>query len=197
VVTGTVVAVRAGERGFTLIELLMMAALIVIVSGMAVPLMQNVADGIKLGQAARQVERELQTARLKAVSANQPMRVRFDCPVAKQYRMVELVGTPSVPAAADDPASRCSQSTFPFPAPDTNILTRPNHDGPLRQVDASVTFQQATTIEFWPDGTAHAAVGGANPWPAIVSPGTNIVLARNGKTKTIVVNSVGKIQLLQ
>ena len=188
---------RGQERGFTLIEVMMMSALIVIISGIGVALMRNVADGIKLGQAARQVERELQTARLKAVSANQPMWVRFDCPVAKQYRMVELVGTPSVPAAADAAVSRCSQSTFPFPAPDTNILTRPNHDGPLRQIDASVTFQQATTIEFWPDGTAHMDVGGTNPWPTIVSPGTNIILARNGRTKTIVVNSVGKIQLLQ
>ena len=188
---------RGQERGFTLIEVMMMSALIVIISGIGVALMRNVADGIKLGQAARQVERELQTARLKAVSSNQPMRVRFDCPVARQYRIVELVGTPGVPAAADDPAGRCSQSTFPCPALDTNILTRPNHDGPVRQIDSTVTFQQSTTIEFWPDGTAHVNAGGANPWPAIVSPGTNIILARNGKTKTIVVNSVGKIQLLQ
>jgi type II secretory pathway pseudopilin PulG len=188
---------RGQERGFTLIEVMMMSALIVIISGMGVALMRNVADGIKLGQAARQVERELQTARLKAVSSNQPMRVRFDCPVAKQYRMVELVGTPGVPAAADDPAGRCSQSNYPFPASDTNILTRPNHDGPVRQIDSSVAFQQSTTIEFWPDGTAHVNNGGANPWPAIVSPGTNIILARNGQTKTIVVNSVGKIQLLK
>ena len=84
---------RSQERGFTLIEVMMMSALIVIISGIGVALMRNVADGIKLGQAARQVERELQTARLKAVSSNQPMRVRFDCPVAKQYRIVELVGT--------------------------------------------------------------------------------------------------------
>jgi Tfp pilus assembly protein FimT len=196
-VTRFVIKPRGQERGFTLIEVMMMSALIVIISGIGVALMRNVADGIKLGQAARQVERELQTARLRAVSSNQPIRVRFDCPVARQYRIVELVGTPGVPAAADDPAGRCSQSTFPFPAPDTNILTRPNHDGPVRQIDSTVAFQQSTTIEFWPDGTAHVNTGGANPWPAIVSPGTNIILARNGKTKTIVVNSVGKIQLLQ
>jgi type II secretory pathway pseudopilin PulG len=192
-----VIKARDRECGFTLIEVMMMSALIVIISGIGLALMRNVADGIKLGQAARQVERELQSARLKAVSTNQPIRVRFDCPVAKQYRMVELVGTPAVPAAADAILGRCSQSTYPYPAGDTNILTRPNHDGPLRQIDTSVAFQQSTTIEFWPDGTAHVNTGGANPWPVIVSPGTNIILARNGKTKTIVVNSVGKIQLLQ
>ena len=196
-VVWSAVTSRKRESGFTLIEVMMMSALIVIISGIGVALMRNVADGIRLGQAARQVERELQTARLKAVSSNQPMRVRFDCPVAGQYRMVELVGTPGVPAAADDPLGRCSQSTYPFPAPDTNILTRPNHDGPVRTIDSTVSFQQATTVEFWPDGTAHVNNGGVNPWPAIVSPGTNIILARNGMTKTIVVNSVGKIQLLK
>jgi Tfp pilus assembly protein FimT len=196
-VSRSIATARRRERGFTLIEVMMMSALIVIVSGIGVALMRNVADGIRLGQAARQVERELQTARLKAVSANQPMRVRFDCPVVRQYRIVELVGTPGVPAAADDPLGRCSPSTYPYPAPDTNILTRPNHDGPVRQIDSSVTFQQSATIEFWPDGTAHVNNGGVNPWPAIVSPGTNIILARNGMTKTIVVNSVGKIQLLK
>ena len=81
--------------GFTLIELLVTTAIIVIISGMAVPLMTNAADSIKLGQATREVERELQTARLRAVSANQQMRLRFDCPAAGQYRMTELVGTPT------------------------------------------------------------------------------------------------------
>jgi prepilin-type N-terminal cleavage/methylation domain-containing protein len=184
------------DRGFSLVELLVTTALIVIVSAMAVPLMTNASDLIKLSQSAREVERELQTARLKAVSANQAMRVRFDCPAAKQYRMVELVGTPSVPAAADGAANRCSLSNYPYPTPDNDMLTRPNNDGPLRWVDPSVSFSQAATIEFWSDGTAHTNNGGVNPWPAIPSPGTNIILSRNGKTRTILVNSVGKVQLL-
>ena len=184
------------DRGFSLIELLVTTALIVIVSAMAVPLMTNASDAIKLSQATRQVERELQTARLKAVSVNQPMRIRFDCPAAKQYRMVELVGTPSVPAATDSAANRCSLANFPYPAADKDMLTRPNNDGPLRQIEASVSFQQSTTIEFWPDGSAHSNTGGVNPWPTIASPGTNIILVRNGKTRTVLVNGVGKVQLL-
>ena len=177
-------------------ELLVVTALITIVAAMAVPIMTNASDAIKLSQSARQVERELQTARFKAVSANQAMRLRFDCPVAKQYRMVELVGTPSVPAAADSAANRCSLSNYPYPPPDKDILTRPNNDGPLRWVDPSVSFSQSATIEFWSDGTAHASSGGVDPWPAIPSPGTNIILSRNGKTRTILVNGVGKVQLL-
>jgi len=184
------------DCGFNLIELLVTTSLIVIIAAIAVPLMTNASDAIKLSQSAREVERELQTARLKAVSANQAMRLRFDCPAAKQYRMGELIGTPSVPAAADSAANRCSLSNYPYPATDNDMLTRPNNDGPLRQVDSSVSFSQAATIEFWPDGTAHANNGGANPWPAIPSPGTNIILSRNSKTRTILVNSVGKVQLL-
>jgi prepilin-type N-terminal cleavage/methylation domain-containing protein len=182
--------------GFSLIELLMASSLMVIISAMAVPLTMDLADRIKLGEAARQVERELQTARLTAVSANRPMRVRFNCPGAGEFRMVELVGTPSVPAAADSAVDRCSDAVYPYPAADRNTLTRPNNDGILRRLDSSVSFQQAATIEFWPDGSAHMASGTTNPWPVIATPGTNIIVLRKGQTRTIVVNSIGKVQLL-
>ena len=143
-----------------------------------------------------ELERELQSARITAVSANQPMRVMFNCPSAQQYRMVELIGTPLTPAAADGVVGRCSTSTYPFPAPDNNPISRPNNDGPLRLLPTLVTITTSTTIEFWPDGSAHTNTGGTNPWPPIASPGTNIILTRSGKTKTILVNGIGKIQLI-
>ena len=184
------------QSGFTLIELLMVTALVGILSVVGVPLLAQIGGAIALGEAARQVERELQSARMTAVSANHPVRVMFDCPVAGQYRMVELIGTPGVPAAGDGVVGRCSDSTYPFPAPDNNPITRPNNDGALRTLAAQVTFTTATTIEFWPDGSAHTNSGGINPWPPIASPGTNIVLTRSGKTRSILVNGIGKIQLL-
>ena len=124
------------------------------------------------------------------------MRVMFNCPTAQQYRMVELIGTPLTPAAADGVVGRCSTSTYPFPAPDNNPISRPNNDGPLRLLPTLVTITTSTTIEFWPDGSAHTNTGGTNPWPPIASPGTNIILTRSGKTKTILVNGIGKIQLI-
>jgi len=182
--------------GFTLVELMLVTALIGIIAAMGIPLMTNAVDRIKLGQSTREVERELQQARLLAVSTNQPMRMRFDCPAAGNYRRTELVGTPSVPAAADAAANRCALSNYPFPGnPDRNPLTRPNNDGALKYLDPKVSFQTAATIEFWPDGSAHMNVGGTNPWPPIAGAGYSIVLKKNLQTKSILVNGVGKIQI--
>jgi prepilin-type N-terminal cleavage/methylation domain-containing protein len=186
----------AADFGFSLVEILITVALIGIIAGIALPLLGNVGESIKLGEATREVERELQTARMTAVSANQPMRVRFDCPVAGAYRMVELVGTPSLPAGADAAANRCDLGNYPYPGDaDRNPLTRPNHDGPLRYLDPKVTFTASTTIEFWPDGTAHTNTGGTNPWPGIVGAGTVITLRKGTITKNIQVNGVGKVQI--
>jgi prepilin-type N-terminal cleavage/methylation domain-containing protein len=185
------------QSGFSLIELLMVVALVGILSVVGVPLLGQIGGSIQLGEAARQIERELQSARMTAVSANQPMRVMFNCPVAGQYRMVELIGTPSVPAAGDGVIGRCSSVTYPFPAPDNNPISRPNNDGALKTLPDQVSITTSTTIEFWPDGTAHTNTGGTNPWPPIASTGTNIILTRGTKTKSILVNGIGKIQLLQ
>jgi len=174
----------------------MATAIIAIMAGIAVPLLADMSGSIKLGDATRNVERELQAARLKAVSSNQTMRMRFNCPGAGKYRMTELVGTPKVPVAADIAADRCVLASYPYPGDaDRNPLTRPNGDGPLRTLDSSVTFTTTTTIEFWPDGSAHTDTGGVNPWPPIAGAGYTITLTRNGKTKSIVVNGVGKIQI--
>jgi prepilin-type N-terminal cleavage/methylation domain-containing protein len=184
------------DTGFTLFEMLITTAVVAIIAGMAVPLLNDVAGGMKLGDATRGVERELQTARLTAVSSNQPMRLRFDCPSAGNYRMTELIGTPKVPAAGDGAVDRCLLASYPYPGDtDKSPLSRPNRDGPLRTLDPSVTFTQTTTIEFWPDGSAHTNTGGTNPWPPIAGTGYTIILTRKGVTKSIVVNGVGKIQI--
>ena len=184
------------ESAFTFTELIVIVALIGIVSAMAVPLMASMGDAIKLGQAARDVEREIQTARLRAVTSNQPMRFRFNCPAAGNYRITELIGTPKVPTAADAATNRCNMDVYPYPGDvDKNPLTRPNGDGPLRTLDSKVSFSGVTTIEFWPDGSAHTNTGGVDPWPPIAGSGTIVTLVKGTKTKTILVNSVGKVQL--
>jgi Tfp pilus assembly protein FimT len=182
--------------GFTLVDVICTIAVFALLAGISVPAFRSVTEGYKLGQTLREVERELQTARLKSVTANRPMRVRFNCPAAGQYRMVELIGTPSVPAAADDAANRCQESTYPSPAGDNNPLTRPNHDGPMRRLPTGITFGTANTLEFWPDGSVHQQNGATLPWPVVGVAGTSVTVVKSTETKRIDINGVGKITLV-
>ena len=181
------------ETGYSLIDVLITIAIVGILAGISVPLLANVGDSMKLGQGQREVERELQTARLKAVTANRRMRVRFNCPTAGQYRMVEVIGS-----ANDDAANRCNETAYPAVPPDNNPLTRPNHDGPIRNLPKDVSFGAANALEFAPDGTVMYLNSGsfvAVPDPA----GTAITLtkARSTQVAKITVNRLGKIQLVQ
>lgn len=181
------------DRGFSLAELMVVCAMIGIVAAMAVPGILATLRLMKLNAAARDVHSELQSARLRAVSGDRPMRIRFDCPAAGQFRAVELLGTPALPDPADSTADRCNPITYPYPARDANRLTRPNLDGPPRFLPAGMAFTASQTIEFWPDGTAHVNSSGANPWPAIVNP-VSVTIADGSRTKSITVNGVGKVQ---
>jgi Type II transport protein GspH len=159
--------------------------------------MASLQDRMRLNQAARNLERDLHSARNKAVANNRAMRVVFNCPAAGQYRVVELLGSVSAPAAADSGASRCLETNYPYPPPDNDFSTRPNFDGQVRQLDPSVQFGAVQTIEFWTDGSAHA--GAASPFPMLSVAGTSLTLTKTAgsttRTATITVNGIGKIKL--
>ncbi|MBM3817389.1 MAG: prepilin-type N-terminal cleavage/methylation domain-containing protein [Acidimicrobiia bacterium] len=186
---------RTHDSGFTLIEMMMTVTVFAIVLGAAVPGLTDLTGSMRLRQGLREVERELQAARLKAVSSNRPIRVRFNCPAAGSYRMVELIGTPGVPDDADDADDRCSDVAYPHPAADANRLTLPNHDGPVRQLHPSLAFGAADALEFRPDGSVHQADLDATPWPAVTSDGVSITVRKGDLVGAITVNGLGKIQL--
>jgi prepilin-type N-terminal cleavage/methylation domain-containing protein len=186
------------RSGFTLVDLMVTVAVVAIVAAAAVPELVGVVQAFKLGQAQREVLVEINSARLTAVSANRPMRIKFNCPKTGQYRVVELIGAPSSPAAADSAADRCDDVKYQYPANDRDSVTRPNHDGPVRTLPSQVTFSAAPTLEFWPDGTVHEQVSMENPWATLsVSTGATVTVKKGPSEKSISVNSLGKIQLLQ
>ena len=177
---------RGLNRGFTLIELMLTMAIAATLIAIAVPAVNAVSDATKLSAAAQQLERELQTARMKAVANNTPLRLRTNCPSAGSFRIVEMLGT-----ASDTPTTRCSASTYPWPAADNDLSTAPNFDGPVRQLLNSATMGTAS-IEFRPDGTAWDTSSGTAV--TITTPIT-ITVTRKGSTKSITVNNLGKILL--
>jgi prepilin-type N-terminal cleavage/methylation domain-containing protein len=172
------------DRGFSLTELMLTVAVLATILGMGVPVMMDLTAGIKATQAARAVERELQYGRLRAVNSNRIVRVRMNCPAAGQLRTVELLNT-----SADTASNRCDPGAYPFPAPDDNLLTRPNYDGPVRDMPALATVP-TYIIEFHPNGTARQVVSGSST--DIVTP-LSIVVTRTGINKTITVNGAGKV----
>lgn len=188
----------SSAAGFSLVDTLITVTLVSIVAGMAVAYLRDMTESMRLGQGAREVERELQTARLRAVASNRPIRVRFNCPTAGEYRMVEVIGSSTAPAAADGATNRCQENVYPYPPNDRSALTTPNHDGPLRKLHSSLSFGSGTTnLEFEPNGMVKQDNGSSGAWPPLASTGTEIVIVKGDSVKKITVNNVGKIQIAQ
>ncbi|HXE79674.1 MAG TPA: hypothetical protein VNK41_02910 [Vicinamibacterales bacterium] len=197
-----------GVRGFSFGELVLVLALIAIVGAIGVPTINNMLPSMRVSMAARAVERQLHVARMKAVSSNRTIRVRFNCPGPNQYRMVELLGTPGVPAADDDSAAatRCGYEKYPHPDPNTGVFDIPNHDGPIQQLPDNVAFVSVRTIEFRPSGTAHVDQGTGNPWDPIPqdapvriqlkrTDGSSV--AQQESLTNIEVNGLGRIRIVK
>jgi len=176
------------ERGFSINELMLTVAVAGTLMTIAVPVMGNVSESVKLNGATREIERELQSARLKAVTSNRVLRVRLNCPAAGYYRTVEYLNT-----AADAATNRCVQTAYPFPAADTDLLTLPNYDGPMRMLPrgATVTSQ---VLQFHPDGTSYQVIANV---VTPINPSVTVTVTRNAKSKAITINAAGKIQLQQ
>ncbi len=154
------------------------------------PSFSNLRDANRANVATRQVERELQTARLKAVSAARSLRVRLNCPVAGQLRILEVTGV----AATDNAANRCDPVAYPFPGPRDSLRVTPSLDSPVIHLPDGVTVTGTVQqFEFDPRGSAYSvdALGAATLLAG------DVVLTVTHKTwsHTIRINPVGRINV--
>ena len=184
---GEMTRAMQSQRGYSLNELLLTIAVAATVMGMAVPILTDVSEGSRFTASVRMVERELQSARLKAVTSNVSVRVRTNCPSAGYIRTVEVVGNPGI----DSAANRCATTAYPFPPADNEMATRPNHDGPARVLPDGTTVGDMV-LQFLPDGTVTQVVANA---PQRIDGTVTLTVARNYKSKSVTINGAGKIQL--
>lgn len=175
------------ERGFSLIELLMVIAVGATMMAIAVPVMTDLSESSKLGTATRELERELQTARLRAVQTNRTLCVRLNCPTTGYFRIV-AVGTPH-----DGQTTRCLLTNYPYPAA-PNPLNPASADGPLKLLPHEATMA-GNTLEFRPDGRVYK-VTTTNTLEMIASSSPELItITRKGQSRVVEVNGAGRIQL--
>jgi prepilin-type N-terminal cleavage/methylation domain-containing protein len=176
------------QGGFSLTELMLTVAVAATIMGMGVPVMMDVTASIKVNEAARAIERELQDARLKAVSTNRPLRVRTNCPAAGLLRTVEVLND-----SRDSASNRCqTNGDYPFPSdPDGELSTRPNADGPVRAIPNAAAVP-TVAYQFHPDGTVLVVVSNT---PTVISTEQTVTITRANKSRSVKINGAGKIQL--
>lgn len=174
-------------RGFTLLEVLLVSGLVVVMMAIAVPTVLAHMRAYALTTTMNTVSAEIRGARYAAVSKNRTVRVRFNCPAANQYRIVEVVGN----AAIDNAANRCSETAYPYPDP--NPAAAPNLDGPIMRLPQGAQFGAVRDLEISTTGRVTPLTG--CPTCATAAPPASLVMSNSYDTRTITVTGSGQIRL--
>jgi prepilin-type N-terminal cleavage/methylation domain-containing protein len=182
---------RGGRQaGFTLVEVLLVMAGIAMASAVVVPQISTLVETQRARNAARTVERQLQTARLKAVTNSRALRVRFNCPAAGQLRVLEVTGL----AATDNATNRCSPTAYPYPPPIDALRATPSLDSPVVYLPPGTSVTgSALVLEFGPKGNVYSVNTSTN----VVTPlAGDVVLTvtKGGYAATVTINALGRVQ---
>jgi Tfp pilus assembly protein FimT len=159
-------------------------------TALAAPVTTSFMRNVKARTAAQQVERTLQTARLKAVTTSRALRVRLDCPAAGQLRILEVTGV----GATDTASNRCDPAAYPSPGPQDALRSTPAHDSPVVYLPTGATVTGAPTIlEFDPRGAVYAVAAGG----AVTQLAGEVVwtVTRSGQSNTVSTNALGRVRL--
>jgi Tfp pilus assembly protein FimT len=174
-------------------------AAIVTIAAVLVPNSRHLLNTMKARNAARVVERQLQTARLKAVTNSRAMQVRFACPAAGQMRVLEVTGV----AATDGAGNRCDPAAYPYPGPNDALRSTPVMDSPVVYLPAGTTVtcvgcpagtSSPIALEFGPRGTVHAINVATNVESTFIGDITIQVLL-GGQTYEVKVNELGRVKV--
>ena len=171
--------------GFTLVEVLVVIAVIAILAGVSVPQIGGLMRRYALNSATRQVASVIRSSRYTAVSKNRIVRVRFNCPAAGQFRVVEVVGS----AAVDNDVNRCSETNYGYPDPDT--AAAPDVDGPIHRLPSDAQFVGVQDIQFDTQGRAQRLIG-CPACVAAAAPAT-VVTGNGYETQTLTISASGQV----
>jgi Tfp pilus assembly protein FimT len=172
------------SHGFTLTDMLVTVGLIGILATMAVPSVTTAMRMNAVNSAGQMVAATIRSARYTAISTNRTVRVRFNCPSAGAFRIVETTGT-----AVDSAANRCNEANYPFPDPNAQAL--PDVDGPVLHLPGGTSFASARDLEIDTNGR----VTPLNGCPACAA-GTGSAttsITDGGLTRTVTVTVNGRI----
>ncbi len=158
---------RTRESGFTLIEAIVVAAVGMITIGLAAPSLTGAIEHYRFNTDVQQLATTIRNARYKAVSINQPVRVRLNCPSQGLMRVVQVTGD----SAIDDAADRCNEAAYPYPG----TTTATAGDGPVIAMGTAIDYpadassiEVSTTGRMVPLAGCPACAAGSPPFSLVV-----------------------------
>jgi len=157
---------RSSVQGFTLLEAMFTVLVLIFMTAMAVPLVNNVMGAYRLQSAVSSVTGAIQSARYQAISSG----YAYQLVLSKANGTFQVQNDPSWPTATTF-ANVCTGGATSCPVP-------------LSGSSVPVVLGADTTLQFRPSGMVSATTGS-----------TTLTLTHGGKTETITVSSYGNVKV--